>query len=372
MQAAVWRWLSHLQDQYLSHSPNAFYATDSVRDWTGNNGKHQADVVVQPRRKEDGPFNVNTRTRTKLGKQHDWKDACVIGELKQAERGLQEHFKGTLLQLTRYARDAFRAQPTRRFVHGFLLCGSLMELWIFDHSGPYSSGSFNIHEEPDKFIQAIIGYAMMDDEEFGLDTFINRDQADPFITIEKDMTENKKVIKLEQNPFFSQVAVVCRGTNCWRSCDEDIVVKFSWTSARRLPEAEHLKKASKERVEGIAQLVGYQQITSIEDLRQGLSFPRPHLFRNIPGDDKPSGAHSSVSKPSGRPKRSLTEAGSGSQKKPKSSNQSIQPEEEQKEQAGKGSLNALNDSTYDNRIITCLAITPAGQKLAEFESSNCS
>ena len=39
-----------------------------------------------------------------------------------------------------------------------------MELWAFDRSGPYSSGEFDIHNEPMKFIKTITGYANMSDE----------------------------------------------------------------------------------------------------------------------------------------------------------------------------------------------------------------
>ena len=87
------------------------------------------------------------------------KEVRVIVELKQSKWELEK----ILLQLARYMRDAFTAQPTRRFVHGFFLHDTTMELWVFDRSGPYSSGEFDIHEEPEKFIQAIAGYAMMDD-----------------------------------------------------------------------------------------------------------------------------------------------------------------------------------------------------------------
>ena len=79
---------------------------------------------------------------------HDWRDVHVIGEHKQSK----DNFKSLLLQLSRYMRDVFTAQPTRSFIHGFFLYGNLMELWVFDCSGPYSSGAFNIHEKPEQFI----------------------------------------------------------------------------------------------------------------------------------------------------------------------------------------------------------------------------
>ena len=47
-----------------------------------------------------------------------------------------------------------------------------MELWVFDRSGCYSSGEFDIHKEPERFIRAIAGYAIMSDQELGLDIFV--------------------------------------------------------------------------------------------------------------------------------------------------------------------------------------------------------
>ena len=47
-----------------------------------------------------------------------------------------------------------------------------MQLWIFDRSGAYSSDSFDVLEQPDRFVRAITGYALMTDEELGLDTFV--------------------------------------------------------------------------------------------------------------------------------------------------------------------------------------------------------
>lgn len=76
-----------------------------------------------------------------------------------------------------------------------------MELWLFDRSGSYSSGEFNIHKEPKKFICAIAGYAMMSIEELGLDTFIEQNGEDWFITLTDNMTGKEKELQLERNPF---------------------------------------------------------------------------------------------------------------------------------------------------------------------------
>ncbi|KAG5916176.1 hypothetical protein E4U61_003882, partial [Claviceps capensis] len=87
--------------------------------------------------------------------QHDWRDVLAIGRVKESE--LTEA-KELLLQLGSAVREVFARQPTRRFVHAFTLTGTTMETWAFDGSGTYSGATFNVHEEPEKFVQVLCGY----------------------------------------------------------------------------------------------------------------------------------------------------------------------------------------------------------------------
>jgi len=68
---------------------------------------------------------------------------------------------------------------------------------------------------------------MMSDEGLGLDTFVERDGEDRFITIIEDVTGKERRLQLEQDPIVIQRAIVYRGTNCYRSKDLEYVIKFS-------------------------------------------------------------------------------------------------------------------------------------------------
>lgn len=59
------------------------------------------------------------------------------------------------------------------------------------------------------------------------------------------------------------------------------VVKFSWTSDLRPPEAELLQKANDRGVKGLAKLVGHDKVTSVKKLRRGLVFEASHNFRSV-------------------------------------------------------------------------------------------
>ena len=276
VESAVVEWLLRFQDEFLSDSQGIYYTTESSKDLTGGEARRQIDIFIK-------------RRSTVSRKAHNWKDVQVVCEHKKSDGS--DKFKSRLLQIGRYMRDVFTAQPTRRFIHGFSLFGTTMELWVFDRSGPYSSGEFDIRKEPEQFIRAIAGYTMMSDEELGLDTFVERDGEARFITITEDMTRKERRLQLESDLIAYQRAIVCRGTSCFRasipsSKDPRYVVKFSWTSDMRQPEVDLLRLARKRGVEGVAKLFGDYRITSIADMRKGLTFGKPHAFRNVAGEKK--------------------------------------------------------------------------------------
>jgi hypothetical protein len=107
-----------------------------------------------------------------------------------------------------------------------------MRLWVFGRSGLYSSKKFDIHEEPERFVKVIAGYALMTDAELGLNTFIKRDGNGKYI-VARDVR-----ISLEDKPIALTKAIVCRGTTCYRgrrsdSTEWEYVVKFAWPSDKR-------------------------------------------------------------------------------------------------------------------------------------------
>lgn len=88
----------------------------------------------------------------------------------------------------------------------------------------------------------ILGYAMMTDEELGLDTFITQDDSG-----------EETVVQLNPKLLTYQSAIVCRGTTCFLANVDDKVqgvAKFSWTSDKRASEKELLKLAQERGVRG--------------------------------------------------------------------------------------------------------------------------
>lgn len=109
---AVWKWISHLQEKHLDMQQvrGVYYTTSSKKDLTGSVGERQLDLFMKG-------------CEAPASGRHNWAQVRVVGEHKDSADKT-----GKFLQLARYARDVFSAQPTRLFVHGFLLLGTSIEL----------------------------------------------------------------------------------------------------------------------------------------------------------------------------------------------------------------------------------------------------
>jgi hypothetical protein len=212
-----------------------------------------------------------------------------------------------------------------------------MQLWVFDRSGPYCGTEFDIHEEPERFMQAVVGYSMMDDQELGLDTFIQSRDNQRFIQV-RDQAGILQELQLEQIPIAHQRAIICRGTNCFR--------------------AKHA------------------------ELRHGLRFGRPHKYRTVARSGSQSSQSHSLSHhdvsaftaSSSPRKRKANDHEASAAKRSKSNSQvseignseaevSFEVEDKQKT-----SLAQSNHDTFDNRIFCCLVISPSGRPLRSFRS----
>ncbi|KAK2812070.1 hypothetical protein FQN50_001781 [Emmonsiellopsis sp. PD_5] len=379
-QKDVLTWWFRLQEMFLSDAPNVYTSTASKSDLTGSDAERQVDLLLKARCKD----NIEGK--------HDWKDIRVVGELKQSVDEIRT--KGTLLQIARYVREVFIAQPTRRFVHAFAVCGTKAEAWVFDRSGPFSSGPFDVYEDPKRFFSMLAGYAMMTDDELGLDTLIkqNEDGANT-MTIERDgVGDRKTTVLLNLKPLCSPFAIVCRGTTCFLADVDKMqgVAKFSWTSDKRASEKELLKLAHERGVKGVAEVIGYRDITTIAELRAGLEFGQRHTFRSAPSSGKSSfsqfPSHNTRSRSStwlrpstggrqtSRKRRSPNEGALLSKRSRPSSQQSStgQGGDELAFEIQSASNPSLFEKDaqglYDNRILRCLVISPAGRPIFEYSS----
>ncbi|KAI9809767.1 MAG: hypothetical protein M1825_000200 [Sarcosagium campestre] len=182
----------------------------------------------------------------------NWARFLVLGELKSDKA--KDNNGDAWLDLAMYVREVFSAQ-VRRFVLGFTLCGSIMRLWRFDHLGNTGSTSFDVNEDGIRFVQAMLGYIMMNDEQLGLDPTVGKLDSMQFIKIIRNGQSEKLVLT---EVLRKQATIVGRATTCWRAYREGdtekkpLIVKDSWQYTARPEEGELIKEASESGVRQIA------------------------------------------------------------------------------------------------------------------------
>ncbi|KAA8912538.1 hypothetical protein FN846DRAFT_773185 [Sphaerosporella brunnea] len=333
---------------------------------------------------------------------YDWSTVRVVGELKC--NPIESNKDGTLMQLANYAREVFGAQPGRRWLHAFTLCGSNIRAWLFDRSGAIGSELVNMNAQPLVFLRIICGYAMMDAAETGFDPDIKWDVGgecvyDPTVAF----------LELEPSALFARHAIVSRGSVCWKArpyletppTSQDswlYVVKDQWRAAERQSESEIISAMRAYEGADIGANIGLPRYTSFGDhLQNGnpvdivsvvrrdlvsakstkqepadvdsVTMPppqKPSATVSMPPPPKPSAwsaSHNSTS--SRKRKRANPTATSSSSKKIKPSVEGSGMQPSQNAAAGQ----AGDDRPQcNNRIFSRLVMSPVGKSLDRFSS----
>ncbi|KAI1110334.1 FunK1 protein kinase [Nemania sp. NC0429] len=270
-----------------------------------------------------------------------WDHVQVIGQFYY--RDSVRHQDG-LLRLCRSAHQVFASQPTRLFLHGFYIRGSLIELWVFDRSGLYCSDPFDIRKDFPQFLTVIHSYQRMTDQELGKANIIQTDKGGSYVTLVSEMMPSLEKLYLENQPIASHEDLVGAGTTCYRarmpdSIRWDYVLKFKWRWARERPEDELLKLAKKNYAWGAVSLDYYEEVESTANLRRGLRWGRSRKFSSMHVDFR---------------KRDGNIEG-----------------QQQEVACNADGLVGYTEETYNffqNRILTCIVTSPVGRPLHTFQS----
>jgi hypothetical protein len=207
----------------------------------------------------------------------------VFGEYHYGDASVMADDDGDYLCFHERARQLFKTQSARCFLHAFLVCGTTLELWVFDRSGAYSSEKLDLAQRPHLLVQTLVSYTMMSDEESGLNTFVKRSGPglETYVTFDQ-----REELYLRPEIIAAPSNLVGLGTTCFAASvsttgEPDIVVKFSWREEGTPIELRSLKPASERNVWGVIRLLNAQDLVSIADLRQGLQFSQPIINRTF-------------------------------------------------------------------------------------------
>ncbi|KAI0113978.1 hypothetical protein GGR51DRAFT_505057 [Nemania sp. FL0031] len=218
----------------------------------GSVAKRKLDVgfVDDPKANKDTKYN--------------WSHILIPGELKRNPQ--EDTDSKARLDLGRYVKEVFTAQPTRRFVLAFTLCGRWMRLWEFDRLGAIASTKFDIHKKGRLFVSTILSFLWMDNELLGFDPTIIKLDDQQYIDIKRDGTTERLIIDslMRRTP-----GVIGRATTCWKAHlngdkTKPVVIKDSWQFLEREDEGEFLKRATEQEVKNVARYYSHATVY-IED-----------------------------------------------------------------------------------------------------------
>ncbi|SZF05747.1 unnamed protein product [Blumeria hordei] len=233
------------------HVRGKFSHTTQKNQLKGGLGTRQLDFFIESSDLADGP-------------EHQWRDIRVLGEITSSKylAAVKIH------QMIRHVREVFYSQPLRRFVHGFCLHKMYIEFWIVDRAGAYSSAQIHVLQSQEKLVRGLASYMLMSDEELGLDPVISYDDAERcFVTIPDDNQSSEK-IEVHAMPISRPETIVSRGNTCFKTKDNEGMIKFSWGSGAKLNEIEYLKLAKD--LTGIIQLQTSGYLYEVETHRKGV------------------------------------------------------------------------------------------------------
>lgn len=257
----------------------------------------------------------------------NWADVAVLGLVSQESR-----WKGTL-QLCGYARSVFSNQPSRLFLHGFLVRGQGSELWLFDRAGIYGSSELAVTDASDSFISAIVGYMLMDRGEWGISSLVHWDGEYECLSLPyKHDTKTPTSTYILGTMVFERGSgnLVDDGLTVYRarrgdSPDWNHAIKFKWSESSKSKELEMFNLIKQRNVWGTTRLDAHYVGVNTEMLRNSLTLGDPITLRT-----EIDGPHVKIDK-------SVS----------KSSGQAIQDE---------------------SKLFTCTVVTPEGRSLHKYES----
>ncbi|KAG6242348.1 hypothetical protein E4U24_005773 [Claviceps purpurea] len=245
---------------------------------SGSTGKRKIDICVMSR--------ANLRSGKKDGEYH-FRQADIAGELKCNPNA--DIASVAWRDVTKYAREIFAAQSNRRFVLAFTICGTMMRVWVFDRVGGNASEKIDINKEPLRFIEIMLGFLWMNEEELGFDPTIKKTDGEQCIEIQRNGRSEVIVLKkvLDQRP-----CIAGRATTCWQAVSKDdldtlLVVKDSWQYPEREEEGDLLQEACKQGVVNVARYYHHETVKvrgMIDDVRNGV---RQGLDMTTASDHRP-------------------------------------------------------------------------------------
>ncbi|SZF01399.1 unnamed protein product [Blumeria hordei] len=281
----IWSWLEMFKEKFLNGIPVS--GTRSTTELSAKGRKYKSYPLTGHycRTVGSGQLTVSENPRQldfliksidlPLDAVTDWKDIGMIGEfsVQSVDSARKEKFE----KLTSYAREIFSSQPLRRFLHGFCLYKTDLELWLFDRSGAYSTGFMSIRDSQEYLVRAISSYILMSKDELGFDNTIKEKNGVCFVQVKKEGSKSSRKFRINPVPIIRPRTLMNRGTICFETIDKVNIIKYSWNREPEDAEVKLLKDPKG--VEGVVEYVMSYKFWQIKNHVSGPQKPSLQPFQ---------------------------------------------------------------------------------------------
>ncbi|SZF03906.1 unnamed protein product [Blumeria hordei] len=289
VESDVWKWMKAVEDEILNASNDTSSITAIEKKRLSESRYTHAIEATQCHTLAKGQMEGGQtdrqldyfikRSDLPNSDRHHWRDVLVVGELTKLPTSA---FLDKFLQLCVYMSEVFLAQPLRHFVHGLILFGTQLQLWVFDRSGPYCESIIDVGKSQKKLVHVLAAYMLMSDKEHGIDPNIRYEGDKMIINMKIPGSVEMREFVLDSTPLVFQSAVVSRGTTVYSSVEKSYVVKFSRKICGGTSEVDLLQIAKD--VVGMAKLEGWRDLVPISTLRKGLKFTHKMVKNTRPAE----------------------------------------------------------------------------------------
>ncbi|SZF01076.1 unnamed protein product [Blumeria hordei] len=244
----IWDWLNFFEENFLNQLKSRSTRSTKYPIVIENKGSILRGRYCRTNRTQRSQENTGTTQIDFLIKSIelenddvDWRNMNVGAEFTISPSEAMR--KKKFLQLSRCVREAYCAQPLRRFMHGFQMYEKEFELWVFDRSGAYSSGRMSITDCKGIFVRAICSYLLMSDEELGRDMSLLRIDGKSIASFTGSDDNSDQLFEIRPTPVIQSPNLITRGTTCYETRDQSTMIKYSWSMSADNAEVRFMKDA---------------------------------------------------------------------------------------------------------------------------------
>lgn len=218
----------------------------------------------------------------------DWGNTLMIGF---AVDQTQFSYPLSLAQMYVMARQVFFAQPFRYSLHGILVHGDVVELWVFDRSGMYCSEPLSLKDEDSLLVSIMTVYAKKTQQELGVSAVLAKDEVGTYVASDDAHKTNR--LYLQEEPFVDRGDFFGDGLFCYRAKHKNQeswshVVKLKWRDGYNQPEEDAFNYIQSKGVSGVAFLESHNVIEDTVDLRCSLRHKNCKELSEEPISDDPT------------------------------------------------------------------------------------